>query len=269
MVTGAGGRVGRILRACWQSDPPTGLVPLWAGRGQGFDIDWDILSDAAPRWPEGAMVLHLAGLTRGDAAALSVNARLIPPLLSACRANGVRALLAASTIAVLRPGPDPLDEDAIPDPQNDYGRAKLAAEHALAAAALPTTVLRIGNIAGADALLSRLGAGGPIRLDPVQGQSGGPIRSWIGPQSFARCLAQLCRIAAGTGLPKVLNIATDPPLAMADLLRAAATDWHFGPLNPMVVPTALLKTRRLQQICPLPTATAATIIAELKSMGLA
>lgn len=264
IVTGAGGRLGRLLRAAWQEAPPEGLRPVWTGRGQGFDLAWDLLAGPVPDLPRGGVVLHLAGVLSGPEDALRRNAAMVAPLVAACRASGARRLLAVSSAAVYGAGLPGADEDDAPAPVSAYGRAKAEMESlALAAPGLApnlaATVLRIGNVAGADALLGPRPAGQEIVLDAVQGRDDGPLRSWIGPRSLARVLAALCRLPA---LPPVLNIACDPPLAMADLLGASGLPWRQGPLNPATIPVATLSTRRLAALVDLPPADATTLAAE-------
>ncbi len=266
VVTGAGGRIARFLRLAWAEAAPADLRPIWVGRGDGYDLSWDIGAGAVPVWPRGAVVLHLAGVVRGTEADLARNAALIPPLLAACAQNGAAALLFASTAGVYRPSAVPAGEDTPPDPQNPYGRAKLAAEHLVAAAALPVTRLRIGNVAGADALLG--GNDGIVRLDPVPGRDSGPVRSWIGPKTLAVVLAHLATLALQRRLPAVLNVASDPPLPMEALLEAAGRAWHWGPPNPAVVPDAVMAVDRLAALCQLPQADAAGLIAEIRSLGV-
>jgi DNA-binding MarR family transcriptional regulator len=124
-------------------------------------------------------------------------------------------------------------------------------------------LLRIGNVVGADALLGPRTDGGPVVLDPVPGRDGGPLRSWIGPVTLARVLAALCRMACEDRLPSLLNLATAPPLPMADLLDAAGRAWRYGPPNPAVVPAAVLSAERLAALYPLPEARAGGLVAEL------
>lgn len=263
IVTGAGGRIGSMLRQIWQASPPPGLAPLWLGRSGAVDLRWDMLSEEAPDWPRDAVVLHLAGVIGGSKAQLGCNAAMIAPLLRACQSNGAAAVLFASTAAVYPPGPQPLRESDAPAPPNGYGAAKLAAEQALAAADLPVTRLRIGNVAGADALLSPR-ASGQVTLDPVPGRAGGPLRSWIGPLSLAGALACLCRQAVA--LPPVLHLVQSPALAMADLLQASGRDWRYGPENPQVVPSVVLDDSLLRVFCPLPPASPAALIAEIRQV---
>lgn len=264
IVTGATGRLGRLLHRIWSAESPEGLAPLWSGRGEGIDLQWDILDGSAPCLPAGAVVLHLAAVLGGGPEALRRNSAMAVPVMAAARRCGARAVLFASTAAVHAPSAAPATEDTPPAPANSYGQAKLAAEAAFrGAGGAPVVILRIGNVVGADALLGPRDDSGPIVLDPVPGRSGGPVRSWIGPLTFSRVLARLCRLAGDGALPPVLNVATDPPLAMADLLQAAGRNWRYGPPNPAVVPAAVLSCARLARLMELPRTSPAALAAEL------
>lgn len=288
VVTGASGRVGRMLRGVWRARPVPGLRVFWASRRGESGLRWDILADPAPEWPAGAVVVHLAGVTGGGEAALARNSAMVVPLLAACRHNRAAAILFASSAAVYAPSAGGAAEHDPPAPPGAYGRAKLAAERALVAG-LPAggmvlVRMRIGNVVGADALVGGAGTGGPVTLDPVPGRAGGPVRSWIGPATLARVLERLAELAAaeaeaetvaaaeavasaarrGPGaLPGIVNVASDPPLAMADLLDAAGIPWVPGPPNPSVIPAATLSLARLRGLCDLPPASAASLVAEL------
>lgn len=269
IVTGAAGRVGAILKRVWAAEPPAALRVLWSQRQAGVAKDcvlpWDIGAGPAPAWPHDAVLLHLAGTTGAEDPA--VNPGLIPPLLEACRRNRVRHIVFLSTAAVYAPGPLPARESDPPAPPGAYGAAKLEAERLLTASGLPLTILRLGNLAGADALLSPRAPGAAIRLDPVAGQPGGPLRSWIGPMSFARVLARLLhRIALAEPLPPVLNLVQAPPLGMADLLRASGLEWSWAPPNPAVVPVATQDNGALHRLLALPPASPAQMIAELDAL---
>lgn len=243
-----------MLRRAWAGGLPAPLEAVWSSRK-----DWDILK-ATPRLPEGCVILHLAGATRGpavnDAAALA----------QAVCAQGARHVFLASSVAVYAPASQDLDEDTPPAPPGPYGAAKLAMERAVAGRS-DVTCLRIANVAGADALLGGAQVGRAVTLDPVPGQAGGPIRSYIGPQRLAGVLAALAlRAATGQPLPAVLNIATQPAVSMAALLQAAAMDWHFGPVNPAVVPRVTVSTKRLAALVPLPPADASALIADWRGL---
>ena len=269
LITGSAGRLGRGLRLLWPSKV-CGLTPHWFGRhGTDETEAWHIRNSDPPSCLQGAVVLHLAAVLRGTAAELAANASMATALCAAAKNAGARHILLASTAAVYRPGAQDIPESQPPHPANPYGAAKLAAEHAaaqtLASPGDPDlTILRIGNVAGADALL---GCQGPALLDPVKGQSGGPLRSYIGPQVLAQVLAELAGMAArGATLPRVLNIAQSPVVAMGDLLTAAQRDWRFGPPRDGVVPRVGLDANLLGSLVRLPPATATGIVADLDAL---
>lgn len=229
IVTGASGKLGRMLR------------PLWP------DAHWLSRGDA---WPEGrgGVILNLAGVT-------DPNGPLEDNVTTAARAidegarRGARVFL-MSSVAVY--GAGDFAETDEPAPLNAYGRAKLRME-ALPGAA---TILRLGNVAGADALLGRAGA--EVVLDPVD-----PVRSYIGPVTLARVLRA---VMAAQDLPRILNIAEPPPVAMSALLDAAGIAWRFGPDRPGVVARVGVSTDRLDAICPLPPADPARMVAEWRQV---
>lgn len=267
LVTGATGRVGRLLRHAWSASPV-----LWQSRSAPdvAVLVWDFGPDLPARWPAGAVILHLAGVTRGSAADLAANVTLARALADAARRKGAAHVLFASTQAVYRPGPLTLTETTPPDPVSDYGRAKLAAEEVLAeglaGSGTGLTCLRIGNIAGADALLGGQAASGAARvvLDPIAGQPMGPERSYIGALTLARVLAAL--VARAPDLPGVLNLAQPGAVAMGDLLDAAGLDWGFGPARDGAVPRVVIATDRLAALVPLPAASAPGLVAELRTL---
>jgi hypothetical protein len=253
LVVGSTGRLGGLLRRLWPFALRDGLRPVWQARdGRPGCLHWDVLRGPAPPWA-GGVLLSLAG-GRADPAA---EGPLALAVLAAAAAQGARHVFLASSGAVYGPGLNHA-EDAAPAPGSAYAAGKVAMEAAVAAwrAAHPqgpgVTVLRIGNVAGADALLGRLGADEAV-LDPVEGRPGGPERSYIGPQSLAAVLGRLAGLAAGgAALPPALNIAAPIPVSMAALLDAAGHPWRFGPANPAVVPALTLDTRRLQALVRLP-----------------
>ncbi|MFC2966992.1 NAD-dependent epimerase/dehydratase family protein [Acidimangrovimonas pyrenivorans] len=258
LVTGGSGRLGRMLRAAWSRQPPPGLRPLWQGRGTEAGLRWDILD--AP-WPEAApaprVVLHLAGVVPGPGARLADNTALALAVCRMAAKQGAAHVFLSSSGAVYGPTPKGAasEEDPVA-PANDYGRAKFEMEQAAldwrraAGPGAPgLTMLRIGNVAGADALLAP--ARDALVLDDFPGRPGGPLRSYIGPETLARLLAGLARqAAAGATLPERLNIAAPHPVALADLARAAGLGVTLRPAPAGAVPRVVLDTARLQALLP-------------------
>lgn len=262
LVTGAAGRIGGILRAAWGDD-----AAIWQSRRSrpGY-FEWDML---ARPWSgpslSGSVIVNLAGVTSG--AALDDNIALARAALDLGAAQGAAHLFLLSSAAVYGRGDGgPLREDGPVHPANPYGHSKLEME-ALAAGLPHVTVLRLGNVAGADALLGRAVADRVVQLDPVPGRPGGPARSYIGPLTLARVVARLCDLAfAGAALPPILNLAQPGGVTMAALLDAAGLPWHYGPENPQVLSSVLLDTSRLESLMEVPVADATVMVAEWREL---
>ena len=274
LVTGAGGRVGRALRAVWGTGVAENLPILWQSRDfdQTCDLIWDIGQIPPPVLPNGLIVLHLAGETGGNVGKLAQNATVTQAVCAAARAVRARHVFVMSTAAVYAPGALPLCEDDAPGPVNPYGVSKLAAEQAalreLQGSTTGLTVLRLANLAGADALLGNARLGQIVTLDPIAGQTGGPERSYIGPRVLAQVLAGLLdMVAKGRALPAVVNVAQQPPVFMAGLLQARGLDWRFGAPRAEAVPRVVLNTDRLAALVDLPHADPEALVADLDSIS--
>lgn len=257
LILGASGRLGRALRRVWPVDMPgfVGADPLWQTRdGAGGTLAWDILMDSAPALPPVCGIIVLAGVTCGTAADLALNTPLASAGADLGSALGVPVLI-ASTQAVYGPQPGMLREDSSLAPTSAYGRAKQEMEAATAAPHV--TCLRIGNVAGCDALADAMGRGA-VTLDRfANGQ--GPRRAMIGPVDLAQVLLAL--LAAPTR-PAVLNVARPGSVAMADVLRAAEVPFDWRPAGPGALADLVLDVTLLQRIFQLPPADAAAMAAQ-------
>lgn len=235
LILGIAGRVGRLIRPALPEGPEGG--PWLAHRrapASPREIGWDLLAgpepllDLADRAGAPRALVVLSGVTPATGADMSANVALAVAAMEAARRAGVgRVLLASSSAVYGGARAEPWREDEPARPATAYGASKLAMEAAARPfrdSGLEVCALRIGNVAGADALL--LNASGPVRLDRFAG-GGGPVRSYIGPATLARVLVALCD--PGLGLPPVLNLAAPRPVAMADLARAAGLDWSWTP----------------------------------------
>lgn len=273
LVTGASGRVGRLLAGFWaKSGAAVALQRRSAGAlTEGLsELRWAPLEgDASLRaWvqKQGAprAMLVLAGATPGTGRDLALNRPLAEACLSAARAVGIRRVLVASSSAVYGGGrAQPWHESDPVQPATPYGRAKAAMEDACdrwRAQGLEITCLRIGNVAGADALL--LNAGKPaVKIDRFA-NGGGPVRSYIGPGSMARVLLALARLPGA--LPHTLNLAAPVPVAMEDLADAAGLPWRWQDAPAAAVARFTLDCSALAALVPVDAAesTAANIVAQ-------
>ena len=240
LLLGGTGRLGRMLCRFW----PTRADLRVQSRGAGGDLRFDPLADgdalrAAAQ--DVRAVVCLAGVTDAHAArtgdAMALNSALALAAIEAAPPD-TRVLLASSA-AVYGALPGVLAEDGPTAPRSDYGRAKLAMEAAALATGHPVTALRIGNVAGADAILGGWRAG--MQLDRfADGRT--PARSYIGPRTLARAVHALTCAEAP---PAVINIAAPGSVEMGALLDAAGLAWQPRPAPDTAIATVTLATDRL------------------------
>ena len=185
LVTGSGGRIGRALRAIWGEKAGENLPILWQSRHPAVfgDLGWDIGQNPPPVLPQGLIVLHLAGKTSGTPSDLGENADMTKAVCMAALGARARHIFVMSSAAIYAPGPQPLVESDVPGPISPYGVSKLAGERmavqVVQGSSTGLTILRLANLAGADALLGAAKSGCHVTLDPVAGEAGGPVRSYI------------------------------------------------------------------------------------------
>lgn len=273
LVVGGTGRLGGLLGRAWAQLGQGGLV--WQRRaGPGAGPRFDPLGDPAAYASAAAgasVILNLAGRVGGSAGDDADHASLALAALRAARDAGVAHVFLASSAAVYGNSPFARETDARA-PVTGYGRAKAAMEEtALAWAAAHRggpglSLLRIANVAGADALLAAAPGAGPQLLD-VFPDGTGPRRSYLGPRALAGILSRLFGHARqGGALPEVVNVALDGAVAMEALLAAAGRTWAARPAPAAALPVVRLDVTRLAAIAgPLPVADASAIVADLRA----
>ncbi|MDE4134806.1 NAD(P)-dependent oxidoreductase [Phaeobacter sp. QD34_3] len=278
LVLGASGRIGRTLRRCWSrgllAPLPDPVSLRWQARRRPADSqktqDWRIfdplkdpkaLAEAARGC---AAILCLAGVTPARAgqggADMEDNIRLGEAALRAGAATGARVLLTSSA-AVYGNQSGLLREETPLQPASPYGLAKAEMEARCVALAadlgVEVSMLRIGNIAGLDAILGGWRAG--FQLDCLaDGRT--PRRSYIGPSTLAQVLAALL---FAPDLPGVINVAQPGAIEMGDLLRAAGLDFSPRPAPETVIGEVALDVSRLIALLPTQSAPAAANPAQM------
>lgn len=270
LVLGATGRLGGMLRRHWRAPD---LEPLWQARqGRAPEgEDWVIFD---PRTDPLALaqacarvdaVLDLAGPVPGPGRKIDSFAAIAPLARAVAHGAGDRPLLWASSAAVY--GARALCAEGDPlAPLSDYARAKAAGEAVLAARP-GACVLRIGNVAGADALLSGARPGVPVSLHRFKDGTT-PRRSYLGPAALAEVLAGLLRRAGAGALPGVVNVTgPGPGVEMAALLAAAGLRWTPAPAPEAALPAVVLASDRLAGLVELPpeAGTARGIVADWRA----
>jgi len=263
ILMGASGRIGRMVMRHWRLTPPVGLRVLAQQRGMGGGLQWSPIDGPGPLVDFAAAqgriagLIVLSGVTPESGADLSVNAKIVEAAVTAAAAVGIDRLLVASSSAVYGIGHGvPHVEDGHMSPANDYGRAKLVAEQVCSKArdaGIDVCTLRIGNVAGADALLlnaARSTSAAPLRLDQFA-DGRGPQRSYIGPATLADVFATLA--GQSGALPRQLNIAAPNPVSMESLAIAAGACWHFVQSPVTAYQTITLDCSRLSDLHHFPT----------------
>ncbi len=260
---GAGGRIGAMLRRNWPGD---GVI--WQSRGALAGpgaVQIDPLGDPAglARAAQGCgAVLCLAGVVPG-AGDLAQNALLARAAVRVGAMVGARVFLTSSA-AVYGRAAGMLEEDRALSPQSAYGRAKVRMERegAMLGAELGVgvTSLRIGNVAGADAILGGWREG--FTLDQfADGRT--PRRSYIGPVTLARVLWELTQAAdVPDVLPDVLNVAQPGTVEMGALLAAAGLAWTARPAPEGAIEEVALDVTRLARRVEIEPGRAEEMVAE-------
>ena len=246
LVLGGRGRLGRFLFRAWQvgSSGPHSVV--WHAREafsgtSGRWLAWDLLREEPPAVLEGEVdvVLNLSGVVPGGKEDLSLNSKLALTALNIAQRLGAGLVFHLSSAAVYGDGKFGWREGSELCPVSQYGWAKLDMERVVFSSMssmdseVPSSViLRLGNVVGADQLIGGAftrGLDHVVRLDQFSDGSG-PVRSYIGPQTFAEVLQGL--IARGESAPKtpsILNVAAPNPVSMESLLNASGIAWEWRP----------------------------------------
>ncbi|GAB5447988.1 MAG: NAD(P)-dependent oxidoreductase [Gymnodinialimonas sp.] len=236
--------------------PPPGVEVIAQHRDPNRDdgLFWPLSepTDSALAAQDFDAIICLAGVTPGPGADLSQNARLAEVVLEAAHQAGIPRVILASSSAVYGAGDGtPFAETDATAPVNAYGEAKIAMEAACTpwrTAGLEVCCLRIGNVAGADALLlnvARAQDGAPLAIDCFE-DGRGPVRSYIGAGTLARVLADLATHPAP--LPPILNVAEPGFVFMEDLARAADHPFAYRPAQKGAFQRITLECSRLEAL---------------------
>lgn len=255
LLTGAGGRLGRLLRRAARRDGTGACDVIFQSRRPDEDEAGPTLrwtpGDPLSRLPRSDTIVALWGRTTGTPAELAENETLVATGHAVAWACGARRLLHLSSAGVYGPG-EALAEDAPLAPASDYARSKCAMERAVARLPADDGIahccLRLANVVGADSLAPALRGDGPVRLDRFA-DGGGPMRGYIAAGDLLRVIRALAALTPRT-LPTVVNVAAPASVGMAALARAAGHDiiWRPAPATARQIVT--LDTARLGRLLP-------------------
>lgn len=243
------------------------------------DLVWDVMQSLNPIkcWIDAngpiSTFIVLAGVTPATGSEMGDNITIAKAYLEAARTLGIPRVLLASSSAVYGAGNgEEISESEPCLPINAYGISKLKMEHlALSYREAGTEVccLRIGNVAGADALLLNAldaSTNSPLVIDCFP-DGHGPQRSYIGPAALGDILCKLAHHA--TQLPFLLNVAALEPIYMEELANAAGLPWAPREPSPDASQRIVLNCKRLADLIPLQSGmgAASTLISEWRKFG--
>lgn len=214
---------------------------VWQSRTPRAGFETADAAEVAPILTRAPAVLCLWGAVPGQGSDLDANVTLAQAALDAAASAGAGLVFLASSAAIYGRRSDGLTEDAAPTPIAPYGAAKARMEEMALAHPHPSCILRIGNVAGADAILD--GWRPDMALDADGGRT--PARSYIGPARLAQTLAALLRLPDP---PRVLNVAAPGAVEMGALLDAAELPWTPRAASADVIWRVALDTERIEAL---------------------
>jgi nucleoside-diphosphate-sugar epimerase len=214
----------------------------------GFDVleDLDALTVTAR---DAQAILCLSGVTPAHAQrtgdGMHLNSELALAAVRGAERAAVPRVFLASSAAVYGHATGLLDEEIQCEPVSEYGKSKLEMESVALARGVERGVevccLRIGNVAGADAILGGWRDG--FALDRLPDGTT-PRRSYIGPKSLAKALHAL---TFAKQVPAHVNVAAPGTVEMGAILDAAALPWNPRNAGSEVIAEVSLATGRLSQ----------------------
>jgi nucleoside-diphosphate-sugar epimerase len=241
VILGSTGRLGQVIHPFWNNQNT-----VWHSREpkQGYQ-SLDLLNDKRGFIDllQGAQtVLCLAGVTpTSSTVSYQQNAAIATACLDAAYTAKVKRVFLTSSAAVYGASNGILNETDQPQPLSDYGKSKLEMEERARSHLQTSTILRIGNVAGADAILGNWHP--QMALDTFPNGST-PKRSYIGPKTLAEVIEKLVAIEH---LPPVLNLAAPRGIHMNELLDHANLTYVRKPASDNAIESVILNTSLLEE----------------------
>lgn len=149
LITGTSGRLGGALKRCYESRHEI-LAPSHAELDLARPDDLEVILNGL----QFDVLINCAGMVHPDAcerdplAAMQVNAESPAQLAGFCQQRGVRMIHISTDYVFDSVEASQLDESALAQPINAYGRSKLAGEQAVLAASSNALVARVSWLFG-------------------------------------------------------------------------------------------------------------------------
>jgi UDP-glucose 4-epimerase len=227
------------VRKIWSSFEHITVRPIYQYRrdGIGDGFVWEPLQTELPvlklveKTGHIDVMIILAGVVPANGVDFELNSRLTESCLTTAYKIGTQRVIVASSSAVYGNwSKEPYSETDYLKPITRYGESKMKMEQVCRdwqEKGINVCCMRIGNFAGADALLSHLaGDNTSDQFEIDQFENGkGPLRSYIGPKRFSLLLSKLC--TRESTLPFAVNVASYPPQHMEDLATSAKMNWKW------------------------------------------
>ncbi len=260
LVLGASGKIGRMLRAVWRETPAQDIEFAYVHRNRSRDHQGIVWRPGEPlnHFPKVHALVALWGATPRSGYAFSDNTDLAKATLELAAALQVERVLHFSSSAIYPASSKPQSEANFGPAPNAYGQSKLDMEHLIATWAsenenrFSNVVLRLANVAGADALFSNIKPGGTVTLDRFP-DGLGPRRSYIGAVDLAKVIEALIDAKSVQG---AINVAAPCATDMAGLAKAAKCNISWKPAPSDAIASVTLDTGKLQSVLRLDEVTA-------------
>lgn len=266
VILGAQGQLGGVL---YRHARRAGLDWTGQGRRAGADVIWSLQDKPAEAvFPENGTIINMIGYAGPDEDALQqANIDATDRILTLAKDHGVAHVILASSAAVYgNAGSAPITEEAPLSPLTPYADSKVRME-ALARAAAGVagspaiTILRIGNVAGSDALTTiarrRIAAGAAMDLHRFADGTA-PVRSYIGPRDLFDVVAALAPQPPAT--IRTINVAAPDPVPLDHVMTTYKTHilpnlvWQDAPAPDGVPKRVILSIQALRALVDLPSA---------------
>ena len=236
LVTGSNGLLGQKLTELLSGDPDVYLIatareksvlPIRHGEFHILDIGDGAQINALVNQTRPDIVINAAAMTQVDLceaehdACWKANVTAVANLISACRQGNIH-LIHVSTDFIFDGTQELLDEGAIPNPVNFYGKSKLAGETLILESKISWCIIRTVLVYGITGDLNRSNIVLWVKKNLEQGKTIRVVNDQWRTPTLAEDLATGCALAAKKRATGIFNISGKDYLSVYEIaLRTA------------------------------------------------